>query len=105
RSTRKEVRRMENNVIYVDFKRMVKVQDYNCEAIASATTEEKILSKVDCIADIIDSLDGVMCNDPMIEQIKKLIREARSMNRDQLKNDKAEQLILDSDLPLFNEGA
>ncbi len=88
-----------NNIIYVDFKRMVKVQDYNCEAIASASCEERLLTSLENVLESIDARDGVLNNDLTIMQAKKLVRQARGMNRDQLANDRSEQLILDTDIP------
>lgn len=93
-----------NNIIHVDFKRMVKVQDFNTEAIASASYEEKLLTSLENVIEAIDAIDGKFNNESIVVQAKKILREARSMNRDQLENDRSEQLILDTDIPFAEYG-
>lgn len=88
-------------LIKIDFKKAVKIQDYNCEAIASAKTEDKVLECLENVLDIIDARDGLLNNEWEILQAKKLLREARNQNRDQLGNDKAEQLMLEEVVPLW----
>jgi len=88
-------------LIKIDFKKAVKIQDYNCEAIASEKQEDKVLECLENVLDIIDARDGLLNNEWEITQAKKLLREARSQNRDQLHNDKAEQLVLEEEIPMF----
>jgi hypothetical protein len=94
-----------NNVVYVDFKRMVKVQDFNCEALASAQHEDKLLTCLENLLEIIDQKDGIMGNEYDVEQAKKIARDARHANNYQYENDRSEQLILDTDIPMFNDCA
>jgi hypothetical protein len=97
---RKEVFRM-GKLIRIDFRKAIKIQDYNMEAIASEKQEDKVLECLENVLDIIDARDGLLNNEWEITQAKKLLREARTQNRDQLYNDKAEQLVLEEEIPMF----
>ena len=91
------------NVISIKFNVAEKIQDCNCEALASEKQENRLLKALENIIEMIDLKDNVLGNEPEIEQAKKLIGEAREQNEYQFKKDHQEQLILDNVVPMFPE--
>lgn len=58
------------NVISMKFNQAEKIQDYNCEALASEKQEDRLLEVLENIIGMIDLKDNVSGNEPEIEQAK-----------------------------------
>ena len=90
-------------LIKIDFKTGVKIQDLNSDAVASIVRENKLLNAIDEVLYNLDCLDGILNNCSLLNQAKKILDEAKKQNKYQYQKDNAEKTILDNVIPLFSE--
>jgi len=90
----------ENNVIHVDFTKMERIEDYNCEAIAAGQHEHKKLSAVRTRLERLDMMDGILGNEPTLTSCIKEVEEAMEVNHFQTSQDRLEQDILNKVVPI-----
>ncbi|OFW61917.1 MAG: hypothetical protein A2Z35_04930 [Actinobacteria bacterium RBG_19FT_COMBO_36_27] len=91
------------NLIRINFKTAERIQDLNCDAIASEVRENKLLNAIDEVLYNLDRRDGVLGNEPKLNHAIKILGEAIKQNRYQYHKDNAEKTILDDIIPLFPE--
>jgi len=90
----------ENNLIFVDFTKMERIEDYNCEAIAAGQQEHKKLSAVRTRLERLDMMDGILGNEPTLTSCIKEVEEAMEVNHFQTNQDRLEQDILNKVVPI-----
>ena len=74
---------MENNVIQFPYKKFEEAEDINGNIVASTLAEHSDLSGAETVIDIVDNLNGVMGDEPLLEHLKNLIKNAKSKNHHQ----------------------
>lgn len=87
--------RKENKIIPFPYKKFEEVEDYNTNAIWSIKKEHKLLWAIKEVISYIDSLDGVLYNEPHLEHCRRLLEKAIEENQNQHNFDSSEQEILD----------
>jgi hypothetical protein len=101
---RKEVKMVKakrtDNVIYVDFRKMERIEDHNCDAIAAGHQEHRKLAGIKTRLQRLDMLDGILGNEPTLTSCIREVEEAMEINHYQTGQDRLEQEILDKVVPI-----
>ncbi|OFW47189.1 MAG: hypothetical protein A2163_04055 [Actinobacteria bacterium RBG_13_35_12] len=91
------------DLIRINFKTAERIQDLNCDALASIVRENKLLHAIDEVLYHLDRRDGVLGNEPKLNHAIKILDEAKKQNTYQYRKDNQEKTILDEIVPLFSE--
>jgi len=91
------------DLIRINFKTAEKIQDLNCDALASIIRENKLLNAIDEVLFNLDRIDGIIGNDNLLNHARKILDEAMKQNRYQYAKDNSEKTILEDIIPLFEE--
>lgn len=91
------------NLIRINFKTAEHIQSLNSDAVASIVRENKLLNAINEVLYSLDRIDGIIGNDVLLNQARKVLDEAIKQNKYQYQKDNAEKTILDDVIPLFEE--
>lgn len=88
------------NLVYVEFSKMERIEDFNCDAIAAGQHEHRKLFAIKSKLQALDMMDGVLGNEPVLTSCIKEVDEAIEVNHFQTDQDKLEQDIIDDFMPI-----
>ena len=90
-------------LIKIKFSTAERIQDLNCDAVASIVRENRLLNAIDEVLYHLDKLDGILSNEPLLNHSREMLKRAMRQNKYQYHKDNSEKIILDNVIPLFPE--